>query len=83
MVKTCVDSDDDDLEFEDAGKEEEQDQRNNDTSAFMVSRNNISKYQDTSMAHPTANILQGLDEVDENAEESNDEDEDDDDEDDK
>jgi hypothetical protein len=44
MDKTCIDTDDDDFEFEDAKDEEEEDNYKNNTTAFMVSRNNTSKY---------------------------------------
>lgn len=42
--KTCIDTDDDDLEFEDAKNEEDDDNYRNDTTAFMVSRHNVSRY---------------------------------------
>ena len=44
MDQTCIDTDDDDLEFEDARKEEERDMYMHQTSAFMVKQENISKY---------------------------------------
>lgn len=34
---TCIDSDDDDLEFEPAGLEEEEDRNDKDLSAFLIS----------------------------------------------
>ena len=43
--QTCIDTDDDDFEFEDARGEEIADVRQNDVSAFMVSKANQSKYQ--------------------------------------
>ena len=46
MDQTCIDTDDDDLEFDNAQKEENEDQILHDLSAFMVSRNNISRYQE-------------------------------------
>ena len=45
LDRTCIDTDDDDFEFEDAVKEEEEDIKLNDVSAYMVSKNNVSKYQ--------------------------------------
>ena len=45
MDLTCIDTDDDDFEFEDARKEEQDDIIGNDVSAFMVSRANITKHQ--------------------------------------
>lgn len=45
MDQTCIDTDDDDFEFEDARKEEQDDVMANDISAFMVSRGNITKHQ--------------------------------------
>jgi len=44
MDKTCIDTDDDDEEFDDAKSEEEEDVYMHDTSAFMVSKANISKF---------------------------------------
>jgi len=44
LEQTCIDTDDDDFEFEDARAEEEEDQIVCDTSAFMVSKTNRSKY---------------------------------------
>jgi hypothetical protein len=44
LDRTCIDTDDDDFEFEDADKEEEEDMVG-DVSAYMVSKNNVSKYQ--------------------------------------
>ena len=46
MDQTCIDTDDDDLEFDNAEKEENEDQILHELSAFMVSRNNISRYQE-------------------------------------
>lgn len=46
LEKTWIDSDDDDEEFEYASKEEEEDIIDNDVSAFMFSRPNISRYHD-------------------------------------
>ena len=44
LDRTCIDSDDDDYEFEDAKQEEDIDNKNN-TSAYMISRGNVNKYQ--------------------------------------
>jgi len=44
LEQTCSDTDDDDFEFEDARAEEEEDQIVCETSAYMVSRTNRSKY---------------------------------------
>ena len=44
MDQTCIDTDDDDKEFESARVEEEEDNYRNDTSAFMVSRTNASRF---------------------------------------
>lgn len=44
LDKTCIDTDDDDFEFESARNEEEEDINRNDTTAFMVSKQNVSKY---------------------------------------
>ena len=44
LEQTCIDTDDDDFEFEDARAEEEEDQIVCETSAYMVSRTNRSKY---------------------------------------
>ena len=43
--QTCIDTDDDDFEFDDAKKEERDDIRKHDVSAFMVSKANITKHQ--------------------------------------
>ena len=52
MDQTCVDTDDDNLEFEDAQIEEEEDNILHDVSAFMVSKANISRYaQDRTAKH--------------------------------
>ena len=52
MDQTCVDTDDDNLEFEDAQIEEEEDNIVHDVSAFMVSKANISRYaQDRTAKH--------------------------------
>jgi len=45
MDQTCIDTDDDDFEFEDARKEEREDVRQNDVSAFMVSNANLTKFK--------------------------------------
>ena len=45
MDQTCIDTDDDDFEFEDARKEERDDIRQNDISAFMVSNTNATKFK--------------------------------------
>lgn len=44
LDKTCIDTDDDDFEFESARQEEEEDNYRNDTTAFMVSKQNVSKF---------------------------------------
>jgi hypothetical protein len=44
LEQTCIDTDDDDFEFEDARAEEEEDQIVCETSAYMVSKTNRSKY---------------------------------------
>lgn len=44
LDQTCLDSDDDDCEFEDARKEEEEDTIVSDVSAFMVSHGNRSLF---------------------------------------
>ena len=49
MEKTYIDSDDDDFEFDDARKEEEQDVRKHDMSAFMVSKANVSRILERTM----------------------------------
>lgn len=49
MDQTCIDSDDDDLEFDDARKEENEDVLLHDISAFMVSKGNISRYQEQTL----------------------------------
>lgn len=46
MDQTCIDTDDDDLEFDNAQREENEDQILHDLSAFMVSKNNISRYHE-------------------------------------
>ena len=50
MDQTCIDTDDDDFEFEDAQKEERDDNRQHDVSAFMVSNAKASKYKHSMMA---------------------------------
>ena len=45
LDRTCIDTDDDDFEFEDARKEEEEDIKLNDVSAYMVSKNSVKNYQ--------------------------------------
>ena len=44
LEQTCIDTDDDDFEFEDARAEEEEDQIVCETSAYMVSQTNRSRY---------------------------------------
>ena len=44
MDITCIDSDDDNIEFDDADEEEYEDVTNKDVSAYMIAKNNISKY---------------------------------------
>ena len=46
MDQTCIDTDDDDLEFLSAQQEEDEDNMLHEVSAFMVSKNNISRYQE-------------------------------------
>jgi len=46
MDQTCIDTDDDDLEFDNAQKEENEDQATRALSAFMVSQHNVSRYQE-------------------------------------
>lgn len=46
MDQTCIDTDDDDLEFDNAEKEENEDQATRALSAFMVSQHNVSRYQE-------------------------------------
>lgn len=41
---TCIDTDDDNMEFEDAGPEEEDDVYNGNHGPYMVSKANVSKY---------------------------------------
>jgi hypothetical protein len=41
---TCIDSDDDDFEFDDARQEEEDDLNRTGRSAYMVSRRNVAQY---------------------------------------
>jgi hypothetical protein len=50
MDQTCIDTDDDDFEFEDARKEEKDDIRKHDVSAFMVSNTNATKFKHSMMA---------------------------------
>lgn len=53
MNKTCIDTDDDDFEFEDAKEEEEDDIYRNDTTAFMISRQNASRFINETMNRNT------------------------------
>lgn len=46
LEKTWIDNDDDEEEFDDAGREENEDIKKHDVSAFMVSQKNIRKFQD-------------------------------------
>jgi hypothetical protein len=46
MDQTCIDTDDDDLEFDNADQEENEDVLMHETSAYMVSKTNISRYQE-------------------------------------
>ena len=46
MDQTCIDTDDDDLEFDNAEQEENEDNYLHETSAYMVSKTNISRYQE-------------------------------------
>lgn len=46
MDQTCIDTDDDDLEFDNAQKEELEDQTQHELEAFMVSNQNISRYHE-------------------------------------
>ena len=46
LEQTCIDTDDDDLEFDDAQEEEEEDIMVHDRSAFLVSKTNVSRYQE-------------------------------------
>lgn len=50
MDQTCIDTDDDDFEFEDARKEEQADIRKHDVSAYMVSNTNATKFKTSMMA---------------------------------
>mmetsp|Transcript_9471 Transcript_9471/g.14528 ORF Transcript_9471/g.14528 Transcript_9471/m.14528 type:complete len:91 (+) Transcript_9471:2472-2744(+) len=45
MDQTCIDTDDDDFELDGADREEKEDVLQNDVSAFMVSRSNISRFR--------------------------------------
>ena len=44
MDQTCIDTDDDDYEFEDAQEEQEKDMIENHQTSFMVAQDNISRY---------------------------------------
>lgn len=46
LEQTCIDTDDDDLEFDSAKEEEEEDMMVHERSCFMVSRTNMSRYQE-------------------------------------
>ena len=46
MDQTCIDTDDDDLEFESARQEENEDVMLHELSEFMVNKNNMSRYQE-------------------------------------
>jgi hypothetical protein len=45
LEQTCIDTDDDDLEFDSAKEEEEEDIMVHERSCFMVSNTNMSRYQ--------------------------------------
>lgn len=49
LDKTYMDTDDDDEEFDDADEEELEDLENNDISAFMCSKSNVTRYIDQSI----------------------------------
>ena len=44
LEKTWIDADDDEEEFEDAGREENEDLRKHDVSAFMVSKKSMRRF---------------------------------------
>lgn len=56
LEKTYIDSDDDDKEFEDARHEEEEDQREQNITAFMISKTNRQRYESLSKLENKFNV---------------------------